>query len=110
MAKSFAKPFYNSMQWKQCRESYIRKMPAEKRGLCEECYKQGKHVLGEELHHKVWLTPRNIHDPNVTLNHDNLILLCYDCHKKIHGMRNENCYSFDSEGNMIPVQKHTAPI
>ncbi len=101
MAKAFAKPFYNSKKWKQCRTRYIQLMPKHKRGLCEKCYAKGEHVLGEELHHKIQLTPKNINDASITLNHDNLILLCYECHKREHGMRNDRGYQYDSDGNII---------
>jgi 5-methylcytosine-specific restriction endonuclease McrA len=102
MAREFAKMFYRSKAWKMCRESYIRKMPRPKRGLCEECYKHGKHVLGKELHHKIFLTEKNINDKTITLNHDNLIFLCYDCHQKIHNRKGKNqSYSFDEYGNVV---------
>jgi 5-methylcytosine-specific restriction protein A len=75
MAKDFAKQFYKSKAWQQCRESYISKVF----GLCERCGKSGYIV-----HHKILLTIENINDPNITLNHDNLEYLCQDCHNKEH--------------------------
>ena len=105
MAREFARKFYHSSDWQRCRERYIQLMPIYKRGLCEECYKNGKHVLGEELHHKIFLTPNNINDRNITLNHDNLIFLCRECHKKIHEKRKEREYIFDDNGNLIPNHK-----
>ena len=110
MAREFARPFYNSKEWKECRKRYLELMPKYKRGLCEKCYKKGEHVLGEELHHKIWLTPKNIHDRNITLNHDNLILLCFDCHKEEHQMRNHNQYIFNEQGELIPNPKYKPPI
>ncbi|PWL65941.1 MAG: HNH endonuclease [Amedibacillus dolichus] len=110
MAREFAKAFYNSKEWIQCRESYIKAMPKYKRGLCECCYNKGKHVLGQELHHKIWLTPKNIHDRNITLNHDNLILLCFDCHREKHNQRKQNQYVFNDRGELIPNEKYIAPI
>lgn len=85
-------------------------MPKYKRGLCERCYAKGKHILGEELHHKVWLTPKNISDRNITLNHDNLIFLCSDCHREVHGDRNPNQYTFDENGQIIRNEKYIAPL
>ena len=106
MAREFAKAFYDSKAWKECRQSYINNMPIYKRGLCEECYDKGKYTLGKELHHKVLLTPKNIHNPEVALNHKNLILLCFDCHQRIHGKRQEpNEYIFDENGNLLPRMK-----
>lgn len=76
MAKDFAKAFYHSRAWQQCRDAYI----ASVYGLCEACSKPGYIV-----HHKVKLTPDNIHDPAITLNWDNLQYLCLECHNQIHG-------------------------
>lgn len=75
MAKEWAKKFYNSKAWIKCRESYISKVF----GLCERCGKPGL-----ILHHKIELTPFNINDPEITLNHNNLEYLCLDCHNKEH--------------------------
>lgn len=110
MAREFAKAFYNSNEWKQCRELYIKKMPRNKRGLCEKCYEKGEHTLGEELHHKIWLTPNNINNKDVTLNHNNLILLCFECHQKEHGKRKHKQYEFDSEGNIVKNKRYSPPI
>ena len=103
MAKEFSYKFYHSQAWKDCKASYIRKMDRPVRGLCEICYKEGKHTLGKELHHKIPLTPYNIHDREITLNHKNLILLCFDCHQRQHGKRkNDRQYIFDEQGNILP--------
>ena len=77
MAKAFAKSFYNSKDWKKVRESVL----IRDKGLC-----QGKDCLkpAEEVHHVEELSPRNINNPNITLNPDNLISLCKDCHFKVH--------------------------
>lgn len=110
MAKEWAKPFYNSKEWIECRASYIRKMPIAKRGLCERCYLEGKHVKGDELHHKIHLNQKNIHDRRITLNHSNLILLCKECHREIHGDRTPTQYVYDDNGELIPNPKYHAPI
>ena len=110
MARDFARAFYNSKAWLQCRERYIQLMPKYRRGLCEKCYKEGKHILGEELHHKIWLTPKNINDKNITLNHDNLILLCFDCHREIHNQRKQSQYKINELGELIPKEKYKPPI
>ena len=110
MAREFAKAFYNSKRWRTCRKRYIELMPKYKRGLCERCYAKGIHTLGEELHHKTPLTPKNINDSNITLNHDNLIFLCKDCHAQMHTNRNETQYIYDKNGNVIPNPKYKPPI
>jgi 5-methylcytosine-specific restriction protein A len=78
MAKEWAKKFYNSKAWQKCREGYIDTV----HGLCETCLDKNKLTPGYILHHKTWLTPENINDPNITLNWDNLKYECQDCHNK----------------------------
>lgn len=56
---------------------------------------------GEIVHHKRYITPKNINDPKVTLNFRNLELLCRDCHNKEHSCKAKR-YSFDEKGNIIP--------
>ncbi len=82
MAKEFAKPFYNSKTWKKCREGYIQSV----QGLCETCLEKGEIRPGKILHHKKPLTPKNIDDPFVTLNWNNLVYMCLDCHNEEHGV------------------------
>lgn len=78
--KEYAKAFYKSTQWQQCRASYIKSVG----GLCERCLAEGKIVPGYIVHHKCYLTPENIKEPSITLNFDNLEYLCKDCHNKEH--------------------------
>lgn len=93
--KAWAKKFYNGKAWKVCRLSYI----ASVHGLCERCGKPGKIV-----HHKKYLTPQNINDPSISLNHENLEYHCHDCHNVEHfssGAAIEPGFTFDSDGNLI---------
>lgn len=102
MAREFAKSFYNSKAWKECREAYKRSVY----GLCERCLANGKYVPGDEVHHKIYLTPENIRDPNVTLNWDNLILLCASCHSKEHNEKYgplQEGLLFDENGDLKPI-------
>ena len=80
MAREFAGNFYKTGLWKNCRQAYIKSVG----GLCERCYRNGIIKHGDTVHHKVHLTPENINDPSVTLNFDNLELLCRDCHAEVH--------------------------
>lgn len=73
--KAWAVKFYNSKEWKQLRNAYFK----SQHGICERCGKAGL-----EVHHKEWLTPKNISNPDVSLNWDKLELLCFDCHKEEH--------------------------
>ncbi len=92
--KPWAKKFYKSKAWEKCRAAYIIKV----HGFCERCDKPGKIV-----HHKTWLTPQNINDPNVTLNHNNLEFVCQDCHNEEHhgGETAASGLIFDENGDLI---------
>lgn len=76
-------------------------------------------AAGSEVHHKIYLTPENINDPKVTLNPENLELLCRSCHQNEHSydrsMGNikddktkelvkeiHSKYIFDDQGNLVP--------
>ena len=48
---------------------------------------RGLIVPGEEVHHKIRLTPENISNPAIALNWDNLELLCKKCHMEEHTRR-----------------------
>jgi len=98
MAREFAKKFYNSKPWKKCREAYKQ----SKFGLCERCGQPG-----DEVHHKIYLSPENINDPHVTLNWDNLELLCAACHSKEHNEKYSPLREdvmFNKEGDLVEKQ------
>ncbi len=78
--KEFAEKFYSSQQWKDCRKAYA----ASVGNLCERCLKDGIITPGEAVHHKIRLTPANINDPSVTLNFQNLEVLCREHHAQEH--------------------------
>lgn len=101
MARDFAKKFYNSKEWKKCREAYKQSV----NGLCERCLNNGKYVPGDEVHHKIYLTPDNINDPYITLSFSNLELLCATCHSIEHNRREKEVVReglmFDNNGDLI---------
>ena len=73
--------FYVSGKWRKCRTEYAKSVG----NLCERCRKRGIINPGTkkqplETHHKIRLTDENINDPSITLNWNNLELLCKDCH------------------------------
>lgn len=87
--------FYQSKEWKKCRESYYKKVG----GLCERCLAIGIVKAGVIVHHKIELTLENYTDPSIALSFDNLMLLCRPCHEQIHrGMKR---YTFDADGKLI---------
>jgi len=98
MAREFAKSFYKSAAWRKCRASFF----ISRHGLCNQCSNPGKIV-----HHIAYLTPQNIHDPNISLSHENLELLCQTCHNKVHHGSGEGVTVegtlFDGYGNLVQV-------
>jgi Predicted restriction endonuclease len=93
--------FYHSKVWAKCRDSVVRM----RHGICELCGKAGK-----EVHHKVPLTESNVSDPNVSINPDNLMVLCKSCHDSIRANENGNIKRclFASDGSIMGV-KDTPP-
>ena len=94
----YAKPFYDSAKWRQCKNAFIAERRAIDGGLCQRCHKQ----YGYIVHHKEHITPENISDISVILDHNNLEYLCHDCHNKEHKATHNTRYAFDENGNIIP--------
>lgn len=59
--------------WKRIRDRYVKVHP-----FCEMCFKEGKAVPVEEVHHIIPLSRGGTH------RSDNLMSLCQSCHTKIH--------------------------
>lgn len=76
MAQDWSKPFYNSEQWLKCKTAYLQ----SRNYVCERCGR-----LAVIVHHKKHITPANVNDPNITLNWDNLMAVCQECHNALHG-------------------------
>ena len=93
--KEFARTFYKSKAWKDTRDYIIRRDGY----LCADCMRAGKYTPAEEVHHIIELTPENITDERITLNPDNLISLCRECHRKRHGARDRR-YKVDDMGRV----------
>jgi 5-methylcytosine-specific restriction protein A len=94
MARDFARSFYKSKAWIRCRDAYY----VSQHGICQRC-----HGAGLIVHHIIELTPENINDPSVTLNWDNLELLCLECHNMEHGDVEvvQQGLAFDADGNLM---------
>lgn len=67
--------FYHSTQWLKVRKAY----KLYRHNICERCG-----GVGYIVHHKKYINSSNIFNPDVTLNFDNLELLCLDCHNAEH--------------------------
>lgn len=92
--KDYARNFYNSKQWKETQAAYM----SSKHYICERCGN-----IAKICHHKTYITPENINDPNITLSWSNLEALCQTCHTQEHlsgGICAEGL-AFDSKGNLI---------
>ena len=83
--------FYKSKLWQRVRRAYF----INQHGLCERCGKPG-----DIVHHKENITTANIYDPNITINFDNLELVCQDCHNKEHMAK------FDEAGELRPKKEN----
>lgn len=97
--KEYAKQFYSSKAWQECRKAYAK----SKKNLCEKCLEEGLIVPGELVHHKIHISPNNIHDPNVTLDFNNLELLCRQHHMNIHTGKMHR-YTVDELGRIAPIR------
>ena len=60
-------------KWHKIRANYVRAHP-----FCEQCYREGKMIPVEEVHHIIPLSQGGTHDP------ENLMSLCRSCHNKMH--------------------------
>lgn len=104
MAKEFAKAFYKSKAWRECRNGYIAERMMQDGGTCETCGKEPGYIL----HHEIPLTPENINNPDITLNWERLRWECKACHdaEEGHGVANKKAgllVAFDSSGQPVPL-------
>lgn len=106
MAKEWAKQFYNSKKWDRCKASYKEMRIRIDGGLCEVC----RENLGYMVHHKIMLTPENINNPEISLNHDYLSYECKKCHDQHegHGVGQKGAgllVMFDENGQPMPMKR-----
>lgn len=75
--------------------------------MCERCKARGIYKPGYIVHHKEYITPGNINNPNITLNLDNLEYVCEDCHNKEHkAVHTPMRYQYDANGNLLPPKEN----
>jgi len=67
--------FYNSTAWRKLSRAFL----ISRNYVCEVCGKPA-----DIAHHKTHITAENIHDPEITLNADNLAAVCIQDHNAIH--------------------------
>ena len=99
--KDFTDRFYNRPAWMACRSSFIHERQAIDGGMCQRCHDRPGYIV----HHKIELTPENIKDQTISLNHKLLEYVCLECHNKEHGVFQpaERRVMFDDDGNVIDV-------
>ena len=93
--QKWAAAFYRSTAWRSCRASYY----LSQHGICQRCGGAGKIV-----HHIREITPSTLDDPRVTLNWENLELLCQERHNREH-MSSDACAEglrFNADGDVVP--------
>lgn len=97
--KEYAKGFYKSSAWKKLRDSYLKEVG----GLCERCLKQGLYTPAVIVHHKDYISPENITDPDITLSAENLEALCQTHHNREH-RGSVSRYVIDSTGKVSALE------
>ena len=110
MSYGVRKEFYNSKAWKTTRKNIWLRQSC----LCAICnrpvYVDGisKYIPKDKrrtgiVHHKIWLNDTNVYDNNITLNEDNLIGVCKECHELEHhkDIATRKDIMFDDNGNPI---------
>jgi len=93
--KDYAESFYKSRAWRKTREAYAKSQG----GLCERCLAKGLYNAGAIVHHKKYISPENINEPDVLLNWDNLELVCRECHAQEH-IATDKRYTIDATGRV----------
>jgi hypothetical protein len=81
MAKhAIIKAFYSSQSWTTLRLNLIN----ERGNRCERCKEiipRSRDIIG---HHIEEITPENVNDYTISLNPNNIEIICFDCHNKEH--------------------------
>lgn len=95
--KEYAEKFYKSKAWKETAKAYTKSVG----GLCEMCLAKGIYKPGALVHHKIHITPENISDESITLDWNNLKLVCRECHAREHGKTRR--YTIDAQGRATPI-------
>lgn len=81
MAKyAIIKSFYASEEWINLRLLLI----VDRGNRCEGCNHVVPRSFDLHAHHVKELTPENVHDRMISLNPENIKLLCHTCHDKQH--------------------------
>lgn len=99
------KAFYKSPEWRTARELALMR----DKYLCQDC----KDKPAEVVHHIIHLSEDNVDNPEISLNQNNLISICSNCHSirhkgehargRLSHMDDEPYnYIFDANGMIVP--------
>lgn len=72
--------FYSTDEWKDFRKNII----TERGNKCTECDKDILIDKQLHVHHIKELTQENVNDYMISMNPDNVRVVCHECHNKIH--------------------------
>ena len=77
--------FYSSKEWLAFRDIVIHnRLNEEGISICEHCHKPIVKAYDLILHHIEELTEDNVNDVAISLNEDNIQIVHFGCHNKIH--------------------------
>ena len=98
--------FYRSMPWRRVQRMCMRRIVDTPYGpcpplMCERCFERGELRPAVLVHHKTHVTASNVDDPNVTLNPDNLMRVCRECHDALHGGQEPPRAMFGPDGSVV---------
>ena len=71
MARSIDRRFYESTEWKRCKEVYLEKV----NHLCERCLAKGIYEPAKIVHHKVYLTSETFKEDFMSLDAKDRLLV-----------------------------------
>ncbi len=94
MAKDYSKAVYAGARWHQTKEAYL----ASVNFICERCG-----AVAKIVHHRTYINPNNVTDPNILYDWANLEALCQTCHNQEHHScgNTRQGLKFDSAGNLV---------
>lgn len=72
--------FYTSREWYDVKEILM----LDRHMMCEVCHKLIREKYKAIGHHKIELDMVNVNDPSISLNLENLMLVCNTCHNALH--------------------------
>ena len=72
--------FYNSRIWR----NFSKLLKIQNNYMCDKCNNVVLSTKKLISHHKIELTEDNVDDDNISLNKNNIDIICYDCHNRVH--------------------------